>query len=83
MDTTTCLLVIAVVMIYYYAVQESFTSQRRAESISSWFSNRIAPSYTAYKRDLPDSNVVEYESALKLYQAGNGTTDNIKQMILQ
>jgi len=76
------LLTVTIILMYWYNAKETFTSQERASGINAWFNSHMNPSYTAYRRDLPDSNIVEYEGALGLYQAGKGTVSNIKKMIL-
>jgi len=71
-----------IILIIYYNVREPFSAQRHAEGITSWFQSRAAPSYTAYKREIPDSNIVEYESVLKLYQSGRPVSvDDVKRAL--
>lgn len=53
------------------------TKQEKAETIYGWFANNEKPTYTKYKADLPDANIVEYEDTLKLKQKNKLNLENI------
>lgn len=76
-------IIIVVCLLYYLTPVETFSAQRQAEKITTWFQNKRVPTYTAYKEDITNSNVVEYERVLALYQNDNEiTVDDVKLAIM-
>lgn len=75
---------IVILMFALYSMRgESFSAQRRATDIASWFHGKRAPSFTDYRLAIPHSNIVEYETVLGLYQSADGTVtiDDIEQVL--
>jgi hypothetical protein len=62
---------------------EGFSSKRtKATAIYDWFQHTRAPKYADYRRDLAgESNIVEYEDAMRLFQDKNLTVDSVEKII--
>jgi len=77
-------IIIIVVVLWWYGVKsplESFQSKDRAKEMLAWFTSNSSPSYNQYLRDFPDSNIVEYESALGLFRGGNASVATIAKVL--
>ncbi len=72
------------IVIYHSGRPENFGNKKdKAGAIISWFDSlRGAPNYTRYKSDLRgDSNIVEYEDVLRLFQDKNLTMETVQRVI--
>ena len=60
----------------YFA--ESFANkQEKAQTLYDWFSSNRNPTYTKFKKDISEPNVVEYETVLGLSQTKKLTVGNV------
>lgn len=58
------------------------TKMEKADAIVKWFSNHPKPQYTEYRDDLnKQSNIVEYEDALRLQSASRLTPANMASVL--
>jgi hypothetical protein len=74
-------LAILLIAVYFNRSEKFATKQEKAETIYGWFTKNDTPTYTKYKADLPDANIVEYEDSLKLKQKGALSLDNVLKHI--
>lgn len=74
-----CLCLLLIIFIAYLSIRhEGFaTKQDKAAAISQWFASNPKPTYTAYKQDISNPSVVEYEDALQLKQKNNLSVDEL------
>lgn len=79
---TIIILTLILTLCYMMSKGEEFATRRdKAEYIHEWFAKNPSPTYTEYKKDLADANIVEYEDALKLKQKNMLNVENILQNI--
>ena len=78
-----CIAICIVAMLIYMAQSEDFaTSRDKAEKINDWFNSTTSHNYNSYRKALNDnSNIVEYEDALQLFQTKNLTISSIEKII--
>ena len=76
-----CLAVVLVIFITFNCRETFATRQEKAEVINNWFASNNEPSFTKYKKDMSDANIVEYEDALKLKQNGGLSVGNVLKNI--
>ena len=79
------LIVVAIIVVLYivygYITREDFaTRQEKASALSEWFASNNMPTYTAYKKAITGSDIVEYERVRSAVAGGAGT-DAIARMI--
>lgn len=74
-----CLCLLLIIFIAYLSIHnEGFaTKQDKAAAISQWFASNPEPTYTAYKQDVPNPSIVEYEDALQLKQKNKLSVDEL------
>lgn len=83
-DVSTGILLGCLLIILYTFIcrltSEGYSSKReKAEEIADWWaSNRTSPSYTRYKKDIEQSDIVEYSKAKNL---PSHTPDHIESII--
>lgn len=55
--------IIVALYIYRTYYSEGFESKReKAQAIHKWFKDNKSPTYTRYKTEVPNSNIVDYEA---------------------
>jgi hypothetical protein len=65
-------LAILAIIYFLYKSREGFaTKENKGKVIYNWFAQNNDPSYTNYKKEVPEPNIVEYEDILNLKQRGN------------
>ena len=78
-------LTITLILIYIQFIDDTeqfATKKDKAQTIVDWFAANANHSYTNYKRDLNNqSNIVEYEDAMSLFQNKNLTVDSVTSVI--
>jgi hypothetical protein len=71
-------IVIAIIVVLIFIMlwpQEDFSTRReKASAIQEWFNQRSDHRYNDYKKAVPDSDIVEYDKVLALYNGGSNTT---------
>lgn len=78
---TVVAVIIVIYIIYRYVTREDFsTRQEKATALSEWFSNTTSPTYTAYKKAITGSDIVEYER-VRSAVANGASMDAIARMI--
>jgi hypothetical protein len=79
---TIIILILLLTLFYTMSKGEEFATRReKAEYIHEWFMKNPSPTYTEYKKDLADANIVEYEDTLKLKQKNRLNVENILENI--
>lgn len=77
-ELNVVLMILIIVMIAVNLYREGFANKReKAFSMYNWFAANSEPTYTQYKRDFKDANIVEYEDILRLKQTGKLTQANV------
>jgi hypothetical protein len=75
------LIIVVIVLIFWmykvYFAEQFANKQEKANAIHSWFAENKNPTYTKYKKDMSDPNVVEYENVLALAQTHKLTVGNV------
>lgn len=80
-STAICILTV-LLFAYIFAYRESFVSEtEKASTIYNWFMSQSDPKYSNYKRDLTGSNVVEFESIVKLQKDGGLSIGQIRELL--
>jgi hypothetical protein len=76
------LTIVMLILVTCAHFREGFaTGDDKAQAIVQWFTSNPSPSYSKYKSDLAESNIVEYEDALKLRSGGNLTVKSIGRVL--
>jgi hypothetical protein len=76
------LLVIIIVVLAVDLLREKYINKSdKAFALYNWFAANDAPTYTEYKKDFKDANIVEYEDILQMKQRGELTQGNIAKNI--
>jgi hypothetical protein len=83
MLTRALLVIIVLVLAWQCYAREGFESRgEKARAIVDWFGRVGTPTYDRYRRDLNrQSNIVEYEDALKLFQDRNLTVETVTDVL--
>jgi hypothetical protein len=81
-----CMCIILTILIIYIlknrTQHEHFSTQhQKAQAIYNWFMTHPNPQYIRYKRDLPDSDIVEYEDVRGLMNARQLSVEAVKKII--
>lgn len=73
------LIIVGIILLLALWYRESFVDkQEKSRAMLSWFQREgRVPTFTEYKRDMPLSDIVEYEKALALYQQNKMTQGTI------
>lgn len=72
-----------IVIMAHHEWSESFADRReKARAIFNWFSATPKPTFTKFRKDITDSNVVEYEAVLELKNKNQLTESHIAQAVL-
>ena len=70
---------IIIIFVYFYLNRESYTSKReKATTINEWFSGTGDKSYTNYREQVPESDIIDYTSVKNL---ASKTVDNIEKIL--
>jgi len=76
------LLIIIILIAYLRPCEEGFATKKdKAKSIYAWFNNNPNPKYTVYKKEVEQSNIVEYEDILALSQNHKLSLDAVEEAI--
>ena len=80
------ILVMTIIIIAIFVIdmrKEGYASKReKVEKIHSWFKSAKNPTYKDYQREVPDSDIVDYTAAKKLYKTSGFTVDRLESQIV-
>jgi hypothetical protein len=75
------IVIIILYLVYGYVTAESFaTKQEKANTLLEWFKSTDVPTYTAYKKEITGSDIVEYER-VRSAVANGATANRVAQLI--
>jgi hypothetical protein len=76
------LFIILCIYLHHTGASEDFSSKReKASAVFGWFSKNSDPQYTDYKRQVPDSNIVDYNEVKKLLQNKDLTLSSVERAL--
>lgn len=85
MDLKFALILAAIIVVILYFWYKNYyegfdTKQQKANALIAWWQTK-RPTYEKYKRDLPNSDIVEYNLGKALKFANKLTNDNLENII--
>ena len=72
---------VLIIAIYLNSKEDFATKREKASTIFDWFQSHLNPAYVDYKRDIPDSNVVEYQDVLDISKSANFTVSSVENKL--
>lgn len=73
--------IVALYMLHAYMTAEDFATRReKANTVMEWFKSTDLPTYTAYKKDIRGSDIVEYERVRSAI-ANGAAADDVEHLV--